>query len=383
MRMLWLGLGLAAACLSPAIAQDYSGAWTFYANGYKGELYLKQEGSRIRGWIGVNGVNLDRDTLAGTTKGNEIVFSRSNPQLTQPQEYRGYLLIHDNPQIEARRRMTGSDALAGIFSHLGTWGYGWYAIRAGAFREDPGAANTTSTAAPSTAAGKWRQIASGDCPGRDVGGSTGPNPDPARCTAAFQGFTAVCWQGNCTYKNIPAASCTGGASPGRMYVCDGAGATAVPVAAGGWTATGTGDCPGRDVGGSTGPNPDPAKCTAAFQGFTAVCWQGNCTYKNIPVASCTGGASPGRMYVCNGAGVAPVPASGGGWTATGTGDCPGRDVGGSTGPNPDPAKCTAAFQGFTAVCWQGNCTYKNIPTASCTGGASPGRMFICNYQARH
>jgi hypothetical protein len=65
------------------------------------------------------------------------------------------------------------------------------------------------------------------------------------------------------------------------------------------------------------------------------------------------------------------------WQSVGTGDCPGRDLSSSTGPTPDPAKCDAAFAGFTAVCWSGACTYKNLPTASCTGGANPGRMYRC------
>jgi hypothetical protein len=65
------------------------------------------------------------------------------------------------------------------------------------------------------------------------------------------------------------------------------------------------------------------------------------------------------------------------WQSMGTGDCPGRDVSSSTGPAPDPVKCDAAFAGFTAVCWSGACTYKNVATAACTGGANPGRMYRC------
>jgi hypothetical protein len=68
----------------------------------------------------------------------------------------------------------------------------------------------------------------------------------------------------------------------------------------------------------------------------------------------------------------------GGWRSVGTGDCPGSDVAGSQGPNPDGAKCTASFKGYTAVCWGNNCTYKNVVTASCRGGASPGRMYTCD-----
>jgi hypothetical protein len=101
--------------------------------------------------------------------------------------------------------------------------------------------------------------------------------------------------------------------------------------AGGWRGVGTGDCPGRDVASSTGPNPDPGKCTAAFAGFTAVCWANNCTYKNVPTAQCTGGANPGRMYTCQPQASTPPPAVPAGaitwdfetgnlqgWTKTGT-----------------------------------------------------------------
>lgn len=66
------------------------------------------------------------------------------------------------------------------------------------------------------------------------------------------------------------------------------------------------------------------------------------------------------------------------WRAVGEGDCPGQDVAESTGPNPDDLKCTDAFLGQTAVCREQSCTYKSIETASCTGGASPGRMFTCS-----
>ena len=40
-------------------------------------------------------------------------------------------------------------------------------------------------------------------------------------------------------------------------------------------------------------------------------------------------------------------------------------------------RCDASFDGYTAVCWSGNCTYKNVPTGACTGGANPGRMYTC------
>jgi hypothetical protein len=73
---------------------------------------------------------------------------------------------------------------------------------------------------------------------------------------------------------------------------------------------------------------------------------------------------------------AAAPASGA-WQAVGLGDCPGRDVGGTRGPYPDPTKCDASFTGQTAVCWPTGCTYKTVATAECTGGANPGQMFTC------
>jgi hypothetical protein len=114
----------------------------------------------------------------------------------------------------------------------------------------------------------------------------------------MNGYTAVCWSGNCNYKNIATASCTGGASPGRMYTCAANSTPAPPTATYGWRSAGTGDCPGHSLGDTSGPNPYASRCDASMNGYTAVCWSGNCNYKNIATASCTGGASPGRMYTC-------------------------------------------------------------------------------------
>ena len=137
-QLLRLGiLILAIGSVSPlAFGQDFTGTWILYGNGYKGELYLKQDGNQVRGWEGVNGVNLDSDTITGTVNGNEILFTRNNPFLARPQEWRGFIMLHDNPQIEARRRMTGADAMAGIASHNGLWCFGWYATRFGPYREE-------------------------------------------------------------------------------------------------------------------------------------------------------------------------------------------------------------------------------------------------------
>ena len=68
---------------------------------------------------------------------------------------------------------------------------------------------------------KWKLVGTGDCPGQDIAHSSGPNPDPAKCTDAVRGQTAVCWDTECTYKNIETGSCKGGVSPGRMYTCTG------------------------------------------------------------------------------------------------------------------------------------------------------------------
>ena len=231
-------------------------------------------------------------------------------------------------------------------------------------------------------AGTWQPVGVGDCPGRDVAGSRGPKPEAARCDASFTGNTAVCWSTGCTYKTVATAACTGGAKPGQMYTCVAAASpppAAPPPAGGAWQLVGVGDCPGRDVAGSAGAKPDAAKCNAAFAGNTAVCWATGCTYKTVATAACTGGANPGQMYTCAVAGAAPAapPPASGGWQPMGVGDCPGRDVAGSRGPVPEPGKCDANFAGFTAVCWATGCTYKNVLTGQCIGGANPGQMYTC------
>ena len=263
----------------------------------------------------------------------------------------------------------------------------------------PGQMYTCAATAPvpTPSGGGWQSVGLGDCPGRDVAGTSGPNPDPSKCNASFAGNTAVCWMTGCTYKNVATGSCTGGANPGQMYTC-GARAATTPVPSpppppptgGGWQAVGIGDCPGRDVAGSSGPSPDPSKCGANFAGNTAVCWATGCTYKNVTTGSCTGGANPGQMYTCTATPPAPPPPSGGrnrkpapaatpasAWQSVGIGDCPGRDVAGSAGPTPDPSKCDSKFAGNTAVCWASGCTYKSVATPACTGGANPGQLYTC------
>jgi hypothetical protein len=142
---------------SPAFGQDFSGTWQWFANGFKGELYLTQSGSQIRGWIGFNGVNLQQDVIAGSVVDKEIRFTRSSPRLVRPQEYVGYLLVANQPQIDPVQRMTGSDAISGTFLHPGFPTAGWYAIRTGPYRENPVAPAAAPPVLPSSSlTGKWR-----------------------------------------------------------------------------------------------------------------------------------------------------------------------------------------------------------------------------------
>ena len=131
--------------------QDISGSWSLLGNGYKWEIYLKQEGTRLRGWLGVDGVNLDGDVITGSVKGNEINFTRSNPLLPRPQEWRGFLSVHNNPAIDVRRRATGGDTMAGIGNHMGVWNFSWSATRIGPYREEsaPAVSRTSAPALPS------------------------------------------------------------------------------------------------------------------------------------------------------------------------------------------------------------------------------------------
>jgi len=254
---------------------------------------------------------------------------------------------------------------------------------------NPGQMYTCAAATPvAKPAGNWQAVGLGDCSGRDVAGTPGPSPDPSKCNASFAGQTAVCWTTGCTYKKVATNACTGGANPGQMYTCAAAqaapavapAAAPAPAIGASWQPVGVGDCPGRDVAGSAGPNPDPGKCNASFAGQTAVCWNTGCTYKTVATGSCTGGANPGQMYTCAAPGAAATPApepAPSGWQGVGVGDCPGRDVSGSAGSVPDPAKCDSGFAGQTAVCWATGCTYKSVATKACTGGANPGQMYTC------
>jgi hypothetical protein len=56
-----------------------------------------------------------------------------------------------------------------------------------------------SASAQGAGSNNWRSVGTGDCPGRDIAHSAGPNPDPAKCTDAVRGQTAACWGQGCTY----------------------------------------------------------------------------------------------------------------------------------------------------------------------------------------
>jgi hypothetical protein len=72
-------------------------------------------------------------------------------------------------------------------------------------------------------AGTWVPVGEGDCPGRAVNGSAGEQPDPAFCTAAFSGKTALCYTRNCNpgceYIDLPTPDCRGGAELADVYTC--------------------------------------------------------------------------------------------------------------------------------------------------------------------
>jgi hypothetical protein len=76
-----------------------------------------------------------------------------------------------------------------------------------------------SSVGRTAAAGAWLPVGIGDCPGHDVAETAGTSPDESRCTASFAGQTAVCRATGCTYKEVATGLCTGGATPGQMYMC--------------------------------------------------------------------------------------------------------------------------------------------------------------------
>jgi hypothetical protein len=82
---------------------------------------------------------------------------------------------------------------------------------------------------------RWRLVRTGDCGGRDIGCSTGPQPLNNECTQDRVGFTSVCFTNNpgkpnypgcagqpqiwCTYKSVLQAQCVGGGQAGSLYEC--------------------------------------------------------------------------------------------------------------------------------------------------------------------
>jgi hypothetical protein len=126
----------AGVVVNPVLhAQDFTGTWSLWANGFKGEFHLKQTGSQIRGWASASGLD---DEYTGSVNGREIRFTRNNRSLAQPQEYRGFAPPPGEP--------VDHNAMAGLFSHLGKWDYGWYAVRTGAYFDRPGGAVSSGAA---------------------------------------------------------------------------------------------------------------------------------------------------------------------------------------------------------------------------------------------
>lgn len=73
-----------------------------------------------------------------------------------------------------------------------------------------------------------------------------------------------------------------------------------------------------------------------------------------------------------------------GWQLVGEGDCPGRQVIGSAGVEPEAVLCTAEFAGktalcFTQVCYPG-CQYIDVPTNECKGGGELAQVYTCQPQ---
>lgn len=70
-----------------------------------------------------------------------------------------------------------------------------------------------------------------------------------------------------------------------------------------------------------------------------------------------------------------------GWVPAGQGDCPGPQVWGSAGEQPEAERCTPEFAGktalcFTQVCYPG-CQYIDVATRECKGGAEMANVYTC------
>jgi hypothetical protein len=77
--------------------------------------------------------------------------------------------------------------------------------------------------AASAPAGTWLFAGKGDCPGAQVRGSPGPEPDAEQCTPAFAGRTALCFtqvcNPGCMYIDERTPDCAGGSENADLYTC--------------------------------------------------------------------------------------------------------------------------------------------------------------------
>lgn len=75
----------------------------------------------------------------------------------------------------------------------------------------------------SAQAGTWVPVGQGDCPGVQVVGSSGTEPERERCTPAFAGKTALCYtkvcNPGCEYINVTTRDCRGGTEMADVYTC--------------------------------------------------------------------------------------------------------------------------------------------------------------------
>jgi uncharacterized protein (TIGR03437 family) len=242
----------------------------------------------------------------------------------------------------------------------------WVTQSTGSQTCSPVVTKTWTSGGTTTGPGMWTLVTtSGDCSGSDVSNSSGSStPDPAKCTSAFNGDTAVCWSSSssygpntCTYKNISAASCTGGSHPASLYRCDANGTTpgcnyyvsplsqsqpAAPSTSGGnitgliMITTGTG-CKWNSVSntswitivsGATGTGPqgavsykvDPNNSTASRQGTMTIAGQ-TVTVSQAAGVACSYSITPtsNTMQALGGSSSITVTVSGGtscSWTAS-------------------------------------------------------------------
>lgn len=72
-------------------------------------------------------------------------------------------------------------------------------------------------------AGSWELVGVGDCPGPQVTGTMGEQPDHELCTPALAGKTALCFtqvcHPGCQYIDVPTPNCQGGGEMAQVYTC--------------------------------------------------------------------------------------------------------------------------------------------------------------------